>query len=80
MRPAATHVFAGETLAAEQGAWDLDYHRASPAFQFGYVFLGTGLLAHKGWAATVPSPMVSAVLGCVQVGLARMAVRRGWVG
>lgn len=115
----AAHVFVGEKTAAEQGAWDLAYYRALPAWfawdyavatlaalagavalwarsrhavmlyvvslvgvvvQFGYVFLGTGLLAHKGWVATVPFPMVIAGIGCVQIGVARMAARRGWVG
>ena len=112
------HVFVGEKMAAEQGAWDLDYYRALPAWfawdyalatlaalagaialltrsrqalmlyvlsligvviQFGYVFVGTDLLAHKGAAATVPFPMFIALMGCVQIVLARFAARRGWV-
>jgi hypothetical protein len=47
--------------------------------QFGYVFVGTDLLAHKGAAATVPFPMFIALMGCVQIVLARFADRRGWV-
>lgn len=114
----AAHVFVGEKMAAEQGAWDLAYYRALPAWfvwdyalatlaalagalallmrsrwavalyvlsllgvviQFGYVFVGTDLLAHKGAAATVPFPVFIAVMGAVQIAVARMAARRGWV-
>ncbi|MFT3956046.1 MAG: hypothetical protein QM722_17185 [Piscinibacter sp.] len=112
------HVFAGEKMAAEQGAWDLAYHRALPAWfawdyalatlaalagaiallmrsrqavqlyvvslvavviQFGYVFVRTDLLAHKGAAATVPFPVFIALMGCAQVVLARVAAKRGWL-
>jgi hypothetical protein len=112
------HVFVGEKMAAEQGAWDLDYYRALPAWfawdyalatlaalagaiallmrsrqavmlyvlslvgvviQFGYVFIGTDLLAHKGASATVPFPMLIALMGCAQIVLASFAARRGWV-
>ena len=48
--------------------------------QFGYVFAGTDLLAHKGAAATVPFPLFIALMGVVQIVLARMAAKRGWVG
>ena len=48
--------------------------------QFGYVFTGTDLLAHKGAAATVPFPLFIALMGVVQIVLARLAARRGWVG
>jgi hypothetical protein len=47
--------------------------------QFGYVFLGTDLMAHKGAAATVPFPAFIALMGVVQIAVARMAVKRGWV-
>lgn len=112
------HVFVGEKMAAEQGAWDLDHHRALPGWfawdyalatlaalagaiallmrsqhagmfyvlsligvviQFGYVFVGTDLLAHKGAAATVPFPIFIALMACVQIVLARFAAKRGWV-
>ena len=115
----AAHVFVGEKMAAQQGTWDLDYHRALPAWfawdyalatlaalgsaiallvrsrhavmlyslslvgvvvQFGYVFAGTDLLGHKGAAATVPFPLFIALMGCVQIVLARVATKRGWVG
>ena len=48
--------------------------------QFGYVFAGTDLLAHKGAAATVPFPLFIALMGGVQIGVAVLAARRGWVG
>jgi hypothetical protein len=47
--------------------------------QFGYVFAGTDLLAHKGAAATVPFPVFIALMGCVQIAVARLAARRAWV-
>ena len=114
----AGHVVVGEKLAAEQGAWDLAYYRALPAWfawdyaiatlaallgavallmrsrwavvlyvvslvavviQFGYVFMGTDLLPHKGAAATMPFPALIALMGAVQIAVARMAARRGWV-
>lgn len=113
----AAHVLVGEKMAAEQGAWDLGFYRALPAWfawdyalatlaalagavallmrsrhavmlyvlslvgvviQFGYVFVGTDLLAHKGAAATVPFPMFIALMGCVQIALARVATGGGW--
>jgi len=112
------HVFVGERMAAEQGAWDLAYYRALPAWfawdyamatvaalagalallmrsrwavalyvmsllgvviQFGYVFLGTDLMAHKGAAPTVPFPAFIALMGVLQIALARLATGRGWV-
>lgn len=112
------HVLVGEQMAAQQGAWDLDYYRALPAWfawdyglatlaalagalalwmrsrlasmlyvvsliavviQFGYVFAATDLLAHKGAAATVPFPLFIALMGGVQIAVAQLAARRGWV-
>jgi len=114
----AAHVFVGEKIAADQGAWDLDYYRALPAWfawdyalatlaalagaialltrsrhavllyvlslvgvviQFGYVFVGTDLLAHKGAVATVPFPMFIGLMGCLQIVVARVATKHGWV-
>ena len=46
--------------------------------QFGYVFAGTDLLAHKGAAATVPFPLFIALMGGVQIGVTLLAARRGW--
>lgn len=39
----------------------------SVVVQFGYVFAGTDLLAHKGAAATVPLPLFIALMGVVQI-------------
>lgn len=114
----AGHVFVGEKMAAEQGAWDLAYYRALPGWfswdyaiatlaglagafallmrsgravtlyvvslvgvviQFGYVFLGTDLMTHKGAVATVPFPAFIALMGGVQIAVARMAAKRGWI-
>jgi hypothetical protein len=47
--------------------------------QFGYVFLATDLIAHKGAAATVPFPAFIAVMALVQIGVANLAAKRGWV-
>ena len=47
--------------------------------QFGYVFLATGLLAHKGAAATVPFPAFIVAMAVLQLWLARYARDRGWV-
>lgn len=49
------------------------------AIQFGYVFLGTDLMTIKGAAATVPFPAFIALMGGVQITLARTAAKRGWV-
>lgn len=115
----AGHAFVGEKMAAEQGAWDLAYYRALPAWfawdyaiatvaglsgaiallirsrhavvlyvvslvgvviQFGYVFLATDLVAHKGAAATVPFPAFIVLMGVVQIVVAQIAARRGWIG
>ncbi len=47
--------------------------------QFGYVFLATGLLAHKGAAATVPFPLFIVAVAAVQIWLSRFAWRHGWI-
>ncbi|ATY34795.1 hypothetical protein CVN68_20855 [Sphingomonas psychrotolerans] len=47
--------------------------------QFGYVFLATDLLAHKGAAATVPFPSFIAAVAAFQIWLANLARHRGWI-
>jgi hypothetical protein len=47
--------------------------------QFGHVFMRTDLLAHKGAAATLPFPLFIALMACLQIVVARMAAKRGWV-
>lgn len=53
---------------------------AAVVVQFGYVFLATDLIAHKGAAATVPFPAFIAAIGVLQIAVARIALRRGWLG
>lgn len=52
---------------------------AAVVVQFGYVFMTTDLIAHKGAAATVPFPAFIAAMGVLQIAVARLALRRGWV-
>ncbi len=47
--------------------------------QFGWVFGGTDLIAVKGALATVPFPFVIFLLAVVQVWLAGIAIKRGWL-
>jgi len=49
------------------------------AVQFGYVFLGTDILAHKGAAVTVPFPLFIAAVAIFQIWLAQFARKRGWI-
>ncbi len=47
--------------------------------QFGYSFLGTDLIAHKGAAATIPFPLFIAAVAIFQIWFAVFAKRRGWI-
>ncbi|HVJ03101.1 MAG TPA: hypothetical protein VM662_13035 [Sphingomonas sp.] len=47
--------------------------------QFGYVFLGTDLIGHKGAGATLPFPLFIAAMAVFQIWLAGYAERRGWI-
>lgn len=47
--------------------------------QFGYVFVATDLLAHKGAAATVPFPAFIVAMAVFQIWIARYASDRNWV-
>lgn len=47
--------------------------------QFGYIFAGTDLIAHKGAATTVPFPLFIAVVAVFQIWFAKRAERRGWI-
>jgi hypothetical protein len=53
---------------------------AGVVVQFGYVFLGTDLLAHKSVAETVPFPLLIFAIALVQIWFAGLAARRGWIG
>lgn len=47
--------------------------------QFGYVFLMTDLIAHKGALATVPFPLFIAAVAVFQIWFSVYAKRRGWI-
>ncbi|MES2442456.1 MAG: hypothetical protein V4574_06465 [Pseudomonadota bacterium] len=47
--------------------------------QFGYVFLATGLIAHKGAMATMPFPLFIAAVAVFQIWFSVYAKRRGWI-
>lgn len=47
---------------------------------FGYMFLATDLIAHKGAAAVVPFPLFVAAIAAAQLWLSRLAAARGWIG
>ena len=46
--------------------------------QFGYLFAATDIVAHKGFAMTVPFPLFIVAVGAVAWRFARYAQRRGW--
>lgn len=52
---------------------------AGVILQFGYVFGGTDLIAVKGAAETVPFPALILLIGIVQLWLAGVFVKRGWL-
>ncbi|MCW3836279.1 hypothetical protein ACFQ1E_11370 [Sphingomonas canadensis] len=52
---------------------------AGVVIQFGYVLLGTGLIAHKGAMTVVPLPLVIVAVAGFQLWLARRAAARGWI-
>ena len=53
---------------------------ATVVVMFGYVFLATDLIAHKGIAVATGFPAVVAGIAAFQLWLARLARARGWVG
>ena len=46
--------------------------------QFGYLFATTDVVAHKGFAMTVPFPLFIVAVGAAGWCFARFAQRRGW--
>lgn len=52
---------------------------AAVLVQFGYVFLATDLIAHKGAAMTLPFPLFIVAMAAFQLWLAASARRRGWI-
>ncbi len=47
---------------------------------FGYMFLATDLIVHKGVATAITFPIVVAAIAAGQLWLARLGWARGWVG
>jgi len=47
--------------------------------QFGYVFAGTDMLAHKGPLVTIPFPLFIAAVAAFEIWFAVQARRRGWI-
>lgn len=48
--------------------------------QFGFLFATSDIVAVKGAATVLPSPIVIAAIAMFEVWLARHARRRGWIG
>lgn len=48
--------------------------------QFGYIFLATDLIAHKGVVVATGFPIFIAVVAVFQIWFAGLAQRRGWLG
>ena len=47
---------------------------------FGWIFLATDMIAHKGVATAVTFPIVVALIAAFQLWLSRLAAARGWIG
>lgn len=62
--------------------------RAAPLFwasfagivlMFGYAFVATDLIAHKGLAQVLPFPLFIALVGAMSIWLTQFAARKGWL-
>ena len=47
---------------------------------FGYAFVATDLIAHKGLGQVLPFPLFIAAVGAFSIWFARFAARKGWLG
>ena len=47
---------------------------------FGYAFVATDLIAHKGLGQVLPFPLVIAAVGALAIWFAGFAAGKGWVG
>lgn len=47
---------------------------------FGYAFVATDLVAHKGLAGTLPFPVLIAAIGALSIWFAGFAAGKGWIG
>ncbi|MEO5688920.1 MAG: hypothetical protein ABIR54_16305 [Burkholderiaceae bacterium] len=52
---------------------------AAIVVMFGYAFVATDLIAHKGLGQVLPFPLFIAAVGALAIGFARFADRKGWV-
>lgn len=48
--------------------------------QFGWLFVATDMIAVRGFVATAGFPIFIVIVALVQIWLAGLAVRRGWIG
>ena len=46
---------------------------------FGYAFVATDLIAHKGLATVLPFPLLIAVVGALSIWLAQFAAGKDWL-
>jgi hypothetical protein len=62
--------------------------RAAPLFwatfaaivlMFGYAFVATDLIAHKGLARVLPFPLFIALVGALSIWLGQFAAKKGWL-
>jgi len=53
---------------------------AAVIVMFGYAFVATDLIAHKGLGQVLPFPLFIAAVGALAIWFARFAARKGWVG
>jgi len=47
---------------------------------FGYAFVATDLIAHKGLGQVLPFPLFIAAVGAFSIWFAEFAARKGWLG
>jgi len=47
---------------------------------FGYAFVATDLIAHKGLGQVLPFPLFIAAVGALAIWFAGFSARKGWVG
>lgn len=52
---------------------------AAIILMFGYAFIATDLIAHKGLAQVLPFPLIIALIGAFSIWLANVAAKKGWL-
>jgi len=53
---------------------------AAVLVMFGYAFVATDLIAHKGLGQVLPFPLFIAAVGALSIWFAGFAARKGWLG